>query len=135
MYWSSPTEVEKNPFATQVPLNPGHLCSQSTLVINTDGNFNPGDIWNCSWCSVTINCELKRHHHEIEYHSEDYQKLQLSYPCVPCQSQKERNKYRSYEEWLLHRVLEHTEIALTSCLYCEETMKIQTNKGIGKKKL
>lgn len=130
LYWSGPTELEKNPFAEKCA-NGEHVCSKETLM--KVGGFQPGNIWNCAWCPDKYSRETKRDlHEERECPNKQDIILKLNFKCLSCSDDKNNKGYRSYEEWLLHRVLEHTEVAMMSCLFCEENGAIKTTDGKGK---
>lgn len=123
IYWFGPKELEDNPFAKEPPSN-GHLCSEATLVRM---HFKPGEIWECEWCPGKFGEARERDLHEDTEHFNLKRELEMKHKCLSCNS-----AYRSYKEWVVHRALEHPEIAAISCLYCDHTTVIQTKEGIGK---
>lgn len=129
LYWSSPEELQKSPFkdVKREDLSE-HLCDESTLVKVTDEKYCPGKVWSCTWCPDKFDVEIERNSHEDKEHSSEKNLLEMEHKCLSCSS-----AYRSQEELLLHRVLEHPKIAAISCLYCDYTAGIQTKEGIGKK--
>ncbi len=130
VHWSSAAELEKNPFAVEMRSNE-HVCSVATLVkVPPDGKCNPGKIWSCKWCPDTkFELETERDSHEDAEHSMEKIELEIDNKCLSCSK-----VYRSFEEWLLHRVLEHPQVAATSCLYCDYTSVIQTEEKTAKLK-
>lgn len=130
LYWSSPQELEKNPFAKEPSSKNGHLCCEASLVKISQEKFNPGEIWECKWCPVVFELEGKRDSHEDEEHLDLKSKLEMKYKCLSCNPKR---AYRSFKEWILHRGLEHPKVAGISCLYCDYTTVIRTKEGIGKK--
>lgn len=123
VHWSGCKELEKSPFAKELPSN-GHLCSESTLVRIP---VKTGKIWRCEWCSDKFEMERERDLHESKEHLDLKSKLEMKNKCLSCNS-----AYRSYKEWLLHRALEHPKVAGISCLYCDYKAVIATKDGMGK---
>lgn len=132
MYWSGPDELDKNPFNSSKNFGTRntHVCSEGSLEKMPD--FKLGDIWKCAWCPETFHLDSDRDLHEVDCLSrkdEADKLIELEYKCLSCPEGKKG--YRSHEEWLLHRVLEHPRVCVTSCHYCDETFEIKTFEGIG----
>ncbi len=127
IHWSSVKELEKNPFKKEIPSSE-HVCSEATLVKIPDGKFNPGKIWSCKWCpDRKFEMETERDSHEQKEHSSLKSQLEMEFKCLSCSQ-----AYRDHKEWLLHRLLEHPQIAGISCLFCDYTAVIKTRDGMGK---
>lgn len=96
-----------------------HVCSSETL---EKVEFSLHPIWSCDHCPEKFADELERDTHlQTAHHTE----ITPNFSCCGCPK-----KFSLLAEWLIHRGLEHPEMAQVSCYYCHERFEIPTTSGV-----
>ncbi|CAL8085418.1 unnamed protein product [Orchesella dallaii] len=91
----------------------------------TEVSFNLENIWKCSKCPEKFSSIEEQFRHERRAHQMCIKYEEGEYKCVTCSS-----NLHSFEEWQLHRAVEHPQIAEMSCFYCDKTFISKTKEGI-----
>lgn len=127
IYYASPKEVDHSHLNKKRLKEDaaGHICTKDTLFKT---KFPPERIWSCEHCSELFDMESQRDVHEQEVHPSKSasSSSHLKHECKTC-----GRKLRNLKDWSLHRAIEHPEVALLSCYFCDENFGRKTKEGIG----
>lgn len=118
----SPLELDtlpdKLPSVSLDPLLQGHKCSAESL---EKVLFEIHPILRCQHCFHCFNTPGLRDSHQ------DLCRNGSSVPEQPHKCSVCNKQFLTMSEWQIHRAVDHPEIALLSCLYCDDMFKTESN--------
>ncbi len=129
LYYAHPKELDVSPLHHEKNRKEGdddssdhHVCTVDTLV---ETKFKPEQVWSCDQCLQMFDSESERDYHEHQVYQNKII-TDLKYKCKTCS-----REYKHFNDWRLHRVLEHPEVAALSCHFCDEYFGVKTKEGVG----
>ncbi|CAL8085415.1 unnamed protein product [Orchesella dallaii] len=91
----------------------------------TEVAFSFKNIWNCPKCPESFCSIEEQFQHEQRAHGSRVVYGKGNHTCLTCSK-----KLYSFQEWQLHRAVEHPQVAEMSCFYCDETFILKTIEEI-----